>query len=137
MRPFGCFVLKHGTAFVLVVVVFVTILLQLLDVLTLSAADDGCQQLNAAALGQGEDAVHNLVDGLLTDLSAADGAVRHADASIEKAQKIVNLRNGTNRRAWVLIGGLLLSAIVAAAMTFVFIKKFKEKYGLTPHKMKI
>ena len=33
MRPFGCFVLKHGTAFVLIVVVFVTILLQLLNVL--------------------------------------------------------------------------------------------------------
>lgn len=33
MRPFGCFVLKYGTAFVLIVVVFVTILLQLLNVL--------------------------------------------------------------------------------------------------------
>lgn len=33
MRPFWCFVLKHGTAFVLIVVVFFTILLQFADVL--------------------------------------------------------------------------------------------------------
>ena len=82
--------------------------LQDLDVLALPAADHGREHLDARALRQGEDLVDHLVHGLLADFPAALGAVRDADARVEQAQVVVDLRDGADRGAGVLARGLLV-----------------------------
>ena len=54
-------------------------------------------------------AIHHLVDGLLLDLLAALGAVGNADAGIEQAQVVVNLRHRAHGGAGVPAGGLLVN----------------------------
>ena len=82
--------------------------LEHLDVLALSAADDGGEHLDARALGQREDLIHHLIHALLLDLPAALGAMRDADARIEQAQVVVHLRHRAHGGAGVLAGGLLV-----------------------------
>ena len=71
-------------------------------------ADNGCKHLKAGALGKRQDAVKDLINGLLTDLLSAHGTVRNTDARIKKAQIVVDLRNGTDGGARVFRGGLLV-----------------------------
>jgi hypothetical protein len=60
-------------------------------------------------LGHGERRVHHLRDGHRRELLVRMvGAVRIADARVEQAQVVVDLRDGANRRARVVRGGLLL-----------------------------
>ena len=64
--------------------------------LALSAADNGSQYLYLAALVVAHYLVDDLVYGLLADLPAADGAVRHADTRVKQAQVIVYLGDGSH-----------------------------------------
>ena len=82
--------------------------LELLHMLALAAPHHRRQNLDAGLLRQGEHLVHNLVDGLLLDLPAADGAVGNADAGIEQPQVVVDLRHRAHGGAGVFGGGLLV-----------------------------
>ena len=79
-----------------------------LGVLALLAPDDGGQDLDAGALGQGEDLVDDLVDGLLADLFSALGAVGRARPGPEQAEIVIDLRDGAHGGAGVFAGGLLV-----------------------------
>ena len=81
---------------------------ELLLMLALAPPDHRRQHLDAGFLRQGQHPVHDLVDSLLLDLPAADGAVGDADAGVEQAQVVVDLRHGTHGRPGVLGGGLLV-----------------------------
>ena len=83
-------------------------ILQHLDMLAFLPADHRGQDLDPGAFRQGHDLVHDLVDGLLADLSAALGTVGHADARPEKAEIIVYLRHGPHGGTGILGGGLLV-----------------------------
>ena len=83
-------------------------IVQHLDVLALAPPDHRRQHLDARALRQRQDLIHHLVHRLLLDLLAADRAVRHADARIEQAQIVVDLRHCSHGRARVLARGLLV-----------------------------
>ena len=83
-------------------------LLKYLLVPPLLGADDGCQQKKPRAFGQSADIVEDLVDALLTDLLAADGAMGDADAGVHQTQIIVDLGDGADGGAGVLGGGLLV-----------------------------
>ncbi|MPM48128.1 hypothetical protein SDC9_94850 [bioreactor metagenome] len=65
--------------------------------LPLALPNDWGQYLNSLSVRQFQNAVDNLVDRLLCDFAAADGAVRNADAGIEQAQVVVNFGHGPNR----------------------------------------
>ena len=52
--------------------------------------------------------IGHLVDGLLADLAAAFGAVRHAHARIEQAQIVVDLRHGAHGGTGISRRGLLV-----------------------------
>ena len=82
--------------------------LQNLLVRALLGAHHGCQHHKALALGKLENAVNDLVGGLLTDLLAADRAVRNADAGVKQTQIVVDLRDRAHRGARILGGGLLV-----------------------------
>ena len=77
-------------------------------VLAFLAPDDGGQHLDAGSLGQGEDLVDDLVDGLLLDLLAALGAVGRAHPGPEQTEVVVNLGHRAHSGAGVLRGGLLV-----------------------------
>ena len=79
-----------------------------LDVLALSGAHHWGQHLDAGALGQLHDLVHDLVDGLLADLFAAFGAVGHAHPGPEQAEIVINFRHGAHGGAGVFGGGFLV-----------------------------
>ena len=64
--------------------------------------------LDAGGLGQREDLVDDLVDGLLHDLLAALGAVGRAHPGPQEAQVVVDLGHRTHRGAGVFRGGLLV-----------------------------
>ena len=81
---------------------------QLLAVLALAAAHDRRQDVHAAALGQRQDAVDDLLHGLRRDRAPALRAVRRADAREQQAQVVVDLGDGADGRARVLAGRLLL-----------------------------
>ena len=81
--------------------------LKLLLVLALPAAHHRRQNLNFRALRHLHHPVDDLIDGLLADLSAADRAVRHTDARVQKAQIIVNFRHRAYRGTRV-FGGCFL-----------------------------
>ena len=82
--------------------------LELLLVLALPAPDHRGHHLDFGALRQGQDLVHDLVDGLLLDLPAADGAVGDADAGVQQPQVVVDLRHRAHGGAGVFGGGLLV-----------------------------
>ena len=79
-----------------------------LAVLALAALDHRREHLELGLLGHLEDAVDDLVGGLALDLAAADRAVRNADARVEKPQVVVDLGDGSDRRARVLRCRLLV-----------------------------
>jgi len=81
---------------------------QLLAVLALAAADDGCQQVEARARRQGQHAVHHLLHGLALDGEPRGGRVGHAHAGEQEAQVVVDLGDGADGGARVLRRGLLL-----------------------------
>ena len=82
--------------------------LQHLEVLALAPADHGGKDLQPGALGQGQQGIGHLVNRLLLDLLAALGTVRDADARVQEAQVIVNLRHRADCRARVVSGRLLV-----------------------------
>ena len=71
-------------------------ILQQLDMLALSAAHHGCQQLQLRPLRQLHNAVYNLVDGLFFDFLAAFRAMGNPDSCVEQTQIIINLRYRTD-----------------------------------------
>ena len=77
-------------------------------VLALPGPDHRGQDLDTAALRQGQDLVDDLVDGLLADLLAADGAVGGAHPGPQQAEVVVDLRHRAHGGAGVLAGGLLV-----------------------------
>ena len=76
--------------------------------LALAAANHGGQHLHALAFGVGHHLLHHLVDGLLFDLLAALGAVRHAHAGVEQTQVIVDFRHRAHRGTRVARRGFLV-----------------------------
>ena len=76
-------------------------------VLALSSAHDGGFDDEFRALGGFEHSVADLVNRLPFDARAAVRAVCHADARVEKAQIVVDLRDRAHRRAGV-VGSRLL-----------------------------
>jgi hypothetical protein len=83
---------------------------QLLAILTLAAAHDWGEQIEACSFRQGEHAVHHLADGLRADRQAGGGGIGDADARPEQAHVIVDLSDGGDRGARVAARGLLLDA---------------------------
>ena len=77
-------------------------------VFALSAAHNGRKQLDLAACLIRQHLVHNLVNGLLADLSAANRAVRHADTGIEQTQVVIDLGDGAHGGTRIFGGGLLV-----------------------------
>ena len=77
-------------------------------VLALATAHDRSENLEPGALGQVAQAVDDLLGALAGDQPAAVGAVGLADARIEQAQVVVDLRDGPDRRAGVARRGLLV-----------------------------
>ena len=78
--------------------------------LALAAHHHGCHddRLGAVALGETQDLVGHLVGGLLLDLAAAFGAVRHAHAREQQTQVVVDLSGGAHGGTRVLRRGLLV-----------------------------
>ena len=83
-------------------------ILQDLAVFALFPAHHRRHQRNAGILGQLHQTVDDLVHGLLPDLSAALRAVRDADPGVQKAEIVIDLRDGPDRRARVFRRGLLI-----------------------------
>ncbi len=74
----------------------VAVLLKLLEqlvILPLALLHEGCQHVNAAALGQRRDATGDLVASLGSDLGAALHAMGRAAASEQDAEIVVHLRD--------------------------------------------
>ena len=85
-------------------------LLQQLHMFALAGADDGRQQLNAAALGHGQHGRNDLIQALLADLPAAVGAVGDTDAGVHQAQIIMDLGHRAYGGARIAGRGLLVNA---------------------------
>ena len=64
--------------------------------------------LDAGGLGQRHHLIDDLVDGLLFDLLAADGAVGGAHPGPQQTEVVIDLRHGAHSGAGVLAGGLLV-----------------------------
>ncbi len=82
-------------------------LAHLLAVFALAAADDGRQQHQPLALGQGGQLVDHHGDGLALDRQAGGGRIGHADPRPQQTHIVVNLGHRADGRARVLRGGLL------------------------------
>ena len=81
---------------------------ELLAVLALAPAHDRRQQIEPRALGQRQDAVDHLRDGLALDRQPGRGRIGHADARPQQPHVVVDLGDGADGRARVARGGLLL-----------------------------
>ncbi|MNQ77095.1 hypothetical protein D3C85_919520 [compost metagenome] len=79
----------------------------LLLVLALAAANDGGQQQDALAVGQGGQLVDHLADGLALDRQAGGGRIGDADARPQQAHVVMDFRDRADRRARVLRRRLL------------------------------
>ncbi len=79
-------------------------------VLALAILDERRHQHHPCPLGQLVDLVDHLLHGLALDLPTADRAVHAADAREEQAQVVVDLGDGSDRRARVLRCALLVDA---------------------------
>ena len=75
--------------------------LEQLRILALATAHDGREHERLAPRGGLENLVGDLVRRLALDDAPALGAVRHADARIQQAQVVVDLRDGAHRGARV------------------------------------
>ena len=76
-------------------------LLQQALVLALAAPHDRGQHLEAGAVGQLQDPVHDLLRGLALHHGAVPGAVRHPHPGVQQPQVVVDLGDGPDRRAGV------------------------------------
>ena len=74
-------------------------ILEHLPVLALAVLHDGREDHIARAVGQVEQRIHHLLDGLLGDFATALRAVGHADAGEEQAQVVVHFRDRADRGA--------------------------------------
>ena len=81
---------------------------ELLAVLALTAANDGREEVVAAALGERHHAVDHLADLSALDRQAGRGRIRNADARPQQAHVIVDLGDGGDGRARVAARRLLL-----------------------------
>ena len=81
---------------------------KLFYVLALAPAHNRGKDLNFAAFRQRQYLIDNLIDRLLTDFPAADGAMGDADSRIEQTQIVVNLRHRADGGAGILGGGFLI-----------------------------
>ena len=79
-----------------------------LGVLTLAAPHHRGENLEASALGQGADLVHDLLRGLGGDDGVTDRAVLDAGPRVEQTQVVVDLCHGAHRGPGVARGGLLV-----------------------------
>ena len=77
-------------------------------VLALAATHHGGQNLDAGAVGQVDDGVDHLLDGLALDGAAAGVAVGMSDAGEEEAEVVVDLRDGADGGARVAGDALLV-----------------------------
>ena len=89
-------------------VAFMADMRERLLVLALLPAHDLCHDEQLRALGQREDTVDHLVDGLLRDGLAALGAMRPPGPREEQAQIVVDLRYRADRRARIVARRLLV-----------------------------
>ena len=89
-------------------VALLEVLGELLAVLALAAAHHRREQIEPRALGQRQDAVDHLPDGLALDRQAGGRRVGHADARPQQPHVVVDLGDGADGRARVARGGLLL-----------------------------
>ena len=85
-----------------------TELLEHVAELALAVAHDRSVDREARSLRQREDLLDDLVEALARDRAPADRAVRPADARVQKAQVVVDLRHRAHRRARVARRGLLV-----------------------------
>ena len=81
---------------------------EFLAVLALAPAHDRRQQIEPRALGQRQDAVDHLRDGLALDRQAGRRRIGHADARPQQPHVVVDLGDGADGRARIARGGLLL-----------------------------
>ena len=84
-------------------------LLEYLHMLTLTASDHGCEQLELRSGLELHDLIHHLVNGLSLDLPAAVRAVRDAYPRVKKSEIIVDLGHGAHCRARVPVRRLLVN----------------------------
>ena len=77
-------------------------------VLALLAADHRRQDLDLGAFIHRENAVGDLIDRLLADLSTALRTMRNADTSVEQTEIVIDLRDRTDRGTRVLGGRFLV-----------------------------
>ena len=82
--------------------------IELLPVLSFPAADDGGEELQSSARGEGHDLVDDLLDGLGVDLLPALVAVRTPRSGEEQAEVIVDFGYRADGGAGILGSGLLL-----------------------------
>ena len=78
-------------------------------VFTLAPGDYRREQVDAAGFGVGEDAVHDVVHGLLAHRLAALHAMLDADARVKHAQVVVDFGDSADGGARVMAGGALLN----------------------------
>src|SRR5581483_8789864 len=78
------------------------------QVLALAVLDERREDHQARAGREGQDRVHDLLDGLLLDRPAAVRAVGPADAGVEQPQVIIDFGDGADRGAGVVRGALLV-----------------------------
>ena len=76
--------------------------------LRLAVLDQRAEDEEPRALGHRQDLVDDLLDGLPLDLPAAGGAVRMADPGEQQTEVVVDLGDGSDRRARVPAGALLV-----------------------------
>ena len=79
------------------------------DMFTLLGPHHRRQHNKAGSLTQGFHTVHDLINGLTGNLSAALGAMGCAHPRPQKAQIVIDFRHRTHRRAGILGGGLLVN----------------------------
>ena len=77
-------------------------------ILPLPLAHHRREHLEARALLERQDLIDNLLRSLSRDELPALRAVRLADAGVQQAQVVVDLRDGADRRAGIARGGLLV-----------------------------
>ena len=76
---------------------------------TLLGSDHRRQHHEAGAIGELQNAVYDLVNGLLTDLLAAHGTMGNTHTGVEEAKIVVDLGDRAHGGAGVLGGGLLVN----------------------------
>ncbi len=81
---------------------------KLFGMFALASPHHGSKHLNLCSLFQIENAVDNLVNGLLLNFPTADRAVRDSDSRVQKTQIVVNLRYRSDRGTGIFRSCLLI-----------------------------